>query len=280
MKYNISYSDNSIPKNVYTFWHTENFEDTNIKKIYIHNKKIIEESGYKLIFLTKNNLFSFFNKLDFPTNFNNYRIQKQSDLIRLKCLNKTGGVWLDFTNILLENLNWITNSKSSGILFYAPAIKFNNRNDCYVENWFLAFKKDSYILNKWLELFEKNLILYDDTDKLYESPILMDPEIRSMCGSYMFQHATFLYLFKNDLKFRNEYYKMDRYHSHGDNNNYFGPLGWNIGSNGLNNIHSDYENFLKWKNKKNNFVPFLKLTKERRRRFLSSNTIQNIINPI
>ena len=76
---------------------------------------------------------SFFEKLTF---------QQQSDLVRLFLLYEYGGIWLDITTILTDDLKWITKKFNEGydqVGFYLE-FPFHVKTPYLRENWCIAVK--------------------------------------------------------------------------------------------------------------------------------------------
>ena len=85
-----------------------------------------------------------------PENWQSLPPYRQADVLRLKLLEKYGGIWMDASILLLENPDKFVGGDVT--LFTTPGT--NNSNPVY-ENWFIASTKNNEIIKKWIVEVEK-----------------------------------------------------------------------------------------------------------------------------
>lgn len=128
-----------IPKNIFTFWHDE---------ILPHNIKVCIDSwkyhckDAKINILNINNLGNYLEK---TISFDNLSIVEISDWIRLNLIYKYGGLWMDSSIILTENI----------FKYIDPQCEFVGiRNGKRIENWFFASPQKCKLISCWINEFE------------------------------------------------------------------------------------------------------------------------------
>jgi hypothetical protein len=104
----------------------------------------------------------FLDTSDFPAAFNDrtmdgpYALQHASDMVRLPCLYKYGGVWMDVSIMLflhLDDICWTTlldNSNEYEVAVFTT-------DPCYLGacNWFIGALKGSEFIRRWSEVFRE-----------------------------------------------------------------------------------------------------------------------------
>ena len=129
-----------------------------------------------------------------PHNFNDLVRAKQSDVIRLNLLYNYGGVWMDASIILHENLDWIIKKMGD-----SPYFTYKIKNKKYVENWLiLVKKKKDYSIGKWLDTFidvleNPDLYKYEKCEKHWS--------IFGKFSNYFDCFKSYCYLLNTDKKF-------------------------------------------------------------------------------
>ena len=130
--------------------------------------------------------------------FNHLTIQSRSDLLRIKLLEKYGGVWADASTLPMKHLTgWIEEcDKGTGIFFYRyfpnfPKSKAEEEKDGYISNWFIVAKQPHhYLIKKLADTFEKRIL---DKSKKYP---------------YFYFHETLTYLMHRDSRIKNYINKL------------------------------------------------------------------------
>jgi hypothetical protein len=133
-----------IPKIIWSFW--DNPELPEIIKDCKRNWKKFAPN-YNIKFLNKNNIENY---VDMPINWKNLPVYRQSDVLRLKLLEKYGGIWMDASILLFENPDNFVGGDIT--LFTSP---LTNQDDPIYENWFIASTKGNILIKTWI-----NEVLY------------------------------------------------------------------------------------------------------------------------
>ena len=139
-----------VPKKVWMYW--EGNEIPYIVELCI-DKIIKNNPDFEINFINQTTLFKFINVEDIP-NFN--LIQHKADYIRLKLLYQYGGVWIDSSIMMFENLNYylkiLSKHNCSFLSFYWD---INSTDDKYpiVQNWFMISSKNNQFIKDWLDEF-------------------------------------------------------------------------------------------------------------------------------
>ena len=147
--------------------------------------------------LKKNDIHKYNFKL--PTTFDNINLSMKSDLIRLNLLYNYGGVWLDATILLNDNLDWLikfTDKYSINDYFQPKLINAN-----YYESWFIVSpQKHNNNILKQLNLMTEIAEFFPEHYKTYI--------YKSNCNyaqnkkKYFLIYQIFCYLEQNDILFK------------------------------------------------------------------------------
>ena len=122
-----------------------------------------------------------------------------SDIVRMLLLLKNGGIWVDSTLLCRSPLNsWLPGHFNEFFAFANPT------KDKLISNWFLAAKKETYLINKWVEESKR----YWNTWK-----------IRRI---YFWPHMIFKKCYQNDLEFRKKWDSVKKISADGPH--YFAPF--------------------------------------------------------
>lgn len=163
-----TYSDfnahKSIPKIIWLYWESQ--ESNELVDFCVYNlKKTLPE--FEIKFLDSSNVKEYIN---IPKEITSKNLKKAvyADYIRLSLLKKFGGVWLDASIILIENLDWILNElKTETFLFYSDDCSISKKKPI-VENWFIISSENNQFISDWLEEFEKCLLSNDPSSYYLE----------------------------------------------------------------------------------------------------------------
>ena len=135
----------TIPKIIYSYWHKKSEAPEIVNLCWNQMKKynpswdvqIYDESmiprGWKV-----------------PKGFSKLKKCHQSDWIRLKLLEKTGGVWIDSSIMTNVPLEFIFDFTFNGIQGYNVPWSFEN----VLENWLIIAPSNSLFVKIWLSHFE------------------------------------------------------------------------------------------------------------------------------
>lgn len=139
----------TIPKIIWMYWDSEKLPIL-VKACYERAKKLCPD--YKVVILNSKNVGGLVN---LPKT--NVELPKAiiADFIRLSLLKEHGGVWIDASVFLNENLEWFvsTPSDNDAFLFYSDECTLNFEHPIS-ENWFIAAPKGSEFITEWLREFE------------------------------------------------------------------------------------------------------------------------------
>ena len=148
--------ENKTPKIIWAYW------DSDKKPEFI---EICERNwrkyakNYKIIIVNKKTAKKY---VKLPDNFDKLEPYRQSDIIRLKLIEKYGGVWLDASTILLTNPdNFISDDNLT--LFTTPGSRDDNK---MFENWFIASPPNNPIISDWIK---EVLIALNDNEYVNKS---------------------------------------------------------------------------------------------------------------
>jgi hypothetical protein len=139
----------SIPRIIWVYWEEDELPE--LIEGFISKLRRFDE-GYVINVLSKNTLHKF---LPSFTCHPEVPIANKTDLIRLDLLHKYGGVWLDITILLQENLSWLHHpdleNRYDLIGFYRDV---NTVDEKYpvIETWFLASSPGNRFIKNWLDI--------------------------------------------------------------------------------------------------------------------------------
>jgi hypothetical protein len=186
--YNISYK---IPKIAYSYW------DKNTPPII---ERIIEERrqtmpDWKIILLTDETLGNYINLSSVPVGYEKLKPQHQADWIRLKLLEKYGGLWLDSSIIINDSaaINEIYDEACKSRVDVAAFSMNKPVPEKYIENWFIMAPVGSSLIKKWLTEYEKAISMgfmeYRNHVEKMKIPISNDIYAKEHKSVYLTQHA-------------------------------------------------------------------------------------------
>ena len=132
---------NEIPKIIWAYWDSDEIPE--IVKLSIQSWKKTSPQ-YKINFMNQKNIESL---ISLPAYWKTLPAYRQSDIIRLRLLEKYGGVWIDASTILLEDLDKFI-SKDNLTLFITPSSSLENP---VFENWFISAPPNNLVIKMWIE---------------------------------------------------------------------------------------------------------------------------------
>ncbi|CAM8088123.1 glycosyltransferase family 32 protein [Klebsiella michiganensis] len=139
-----------IPKVIWMYWDDENIPGV-VSLCYEQTKKICE--GYDILLLNKKTVLEFITLPDF-----NPILPKAivADYIRLKLLEKFGGIWVDASVFITEDFDWFITKLGShqAFLFYSDECTIDIKKPIS-ENWFIAAPKGSKFIKEWFDEFSR-----------------------------------------------------------------------------------------------------------------------------
>jgi hypothetical protein len=136
------YGFEDLPKIIWIYWGQGWNNAPNIVKL-CKKTWIYKNPNWEVISLDQNNISKYVNLNKYTNKKINYT--SLSDIIRINILSKYGGIWVDSTVLCKTPLdNWLPILMQSGFFaFNKPGI------DRMLSSWFLAAKKDNYIIKIW-----------------------------------------------------------------------------------------------------------------------------------
>ena len=142
-----SFEENKIPKIIWSYWDNPDVPDF-VSKCRKNWAKFAP--NYEICYLNKNNIEDYITNM--PENWQSLPPYRQADVLRLKLLEKYGGIWMDASILLLENPDKFVGGDVT--LFTTPTT--TNADPVY-ENWFIASTPNNEIIKKWVVEVEKAL---------------------------------------------------------------------------------------------------------------------------
>lgn len=138
-----------------------------------------------------------------PRNYEEQSIQKKSDVIRLSLLYNHGGLWMDATIILNQNLDWLIEVMKK-YPYYAYQMKRK-----YIENWFIAVRNPrDYSIGKWRDTFLRQI---DDPESMSITPCkrVQNDGFYYKDPTYFDCYYSYCYLLHTDTRFRDIHDSID-----------------------------------------------------------------------
>lgn len=179
-----------FPKKIWRYW-AQGWENAPFMVRYCTEAVQHYAPDWEIINLDDKNIGEYIDLPAYLKNSSNFPIQPISDLIRVKLLDKYGGVWLDATAFLNTNLTaFLTPLDGEFFCFWRWEKKVS------MSSWFLAASKGSYICNRLAEDFEKLLLSNEflSENEVYFSKWRGSP-------NYFAFHKLLEKLTKEDIKF-------------------------------------------------------------------------------
>lgn len=185
-----------IPKIIHIYW--SNKETPRIVQFCIENIKK-RSKKYKVIQYNED----FFQSLPRTKYFSKYltKDQHKADYVRLYVLQKYGGIWMDASQILNNDIyNIIQDNEESNKLLCFPSVIVRGN----IETCFLACEKNNNFVRKWWKEYEMAC-----TIGLWEYKKLNEKYYGKHFSSYLSLNASFakiLHSFKMEENQRSSYY--------------------------------------------------------------------------
>lgn len=130
-----------IEKKIFTFWHTEELPELCEISVNSWQKYC---PGFEIIVLNSTN-FRDYIKRPIPEHFHQLTIQKKSNWIRCVLVYENGGIWMDTSILLTQDINtW----------FNFDCEFFGIRAGKRIENWSFGAPKHSPLILEWVKEYE------------------------------------------------------------------------------------------------------------------------------
>jgi hypothetical protein len=149
----------AIPKIIWSYWQQAPTPEL-ILQCYANWKRFAPD--YDIRILSKDSLLQWITQERFIEGFDLLPAFRQADWIRLQLLKQYGGVWIDASTILTQDLNWVQQtqqkSQSEYVGFYIEGLS-NRADQPILENWFMACVPNSQFIADLAQEFDHALLL-------------------------------------------------------------------------------------------------------------------------
>ena len=177
------FEGNQIPKIIWSYWDNPDVPDF-VAKCRKNWAKFAP--NYEIRYLNKNNIEDYITNM--PENWKSLPAYRQADILRLKLLEKYGGIWMDASILLMENPDKFVGDDIT--LFVSPV---TTKDNPVYDNWFIASKPNNEVIKKWiveLEKAVKNPEVYIESSSKYNKKLVEDP-------NYLLSHLAIRNIYDN-----------------------------------------------------------------------------------
>ena len=200
-------NDNYIlPKKIYAYW--DNLDENKLIQKFVENWRKKIPDSWEIIILDKNSVKDYVSR-EFMKKYNRLESFRFSDFLRLELLKNNGGVWMDISTLILTGdfLDTYRNEmidKRYDVCFYEFPSRTIDKNNPYLENWFIMAPKNSRFINDLYAEFNKSFemgFLEYKKKILIPSGTNLAQTIRYNKTTYLMQHAIINYLIHTGKKY-------------------------------------------------------------------------------
>ena len=159
--FNAAAHNNKIPKKIWIYWEGEFPE-------FVHkcvNNIREKNSDFEVNLLNPENVHQY-SQVNL-TEMGHATPQQRADLLRFDLIYHHGGIWLDASIIVYENLNWIqtlVDQTQTEIFAFYRKRNTIHLNSPVIENWLLASTQHNIFFKQW---FDELYLALKQTPKLY-----------------------------------------------------------------------------------------------------------------
>jgi hypothetical protein len=152
----------TIPKIIWSYWH-ESPQPYFVAQCQANWQRFAPDHSIRV--LNENSLADWLDPTVITQQFHQLPPFRQADWLRLKLLEQYGGIWIDASSLLSQDLNWVhqlqAEKSSEYVGFYID--RFTTReNEPIIENWFMAaIAKSTFICDLALE-FDKAIYMGEE----------------------------------------------------------------------------------------------------------------------
>lgn len=190
-------------KTIWTYW------DQGIDALPAFNRLCIlswkhHNPEWSVVVLDQANIFNHLDRSDLPPEWQKIETATaKADLIRLALLARHGGVWMDSSILLQQNLDelvWDRIEQQSLDLagFSIRAFSRDQKDDVF-ESWFIACKSNSHLVMRWHQISGK---LWEDrysTAGILDDPLFKGVDLKNIDGpEYLHLHCSFQALIQTE----------------------------------------------------------------------------------
>jgi mannosyltransferase OCH1-like enzyme len=156
-------STTTIPKVLWTYWHQAPTPEF-IAQCHANWQHFAPDHELRVVY--QNNLSQWLDTDKLTKQFDQLPPYRQADWLRLKLLTQHGGIWIDASTLLSQNLEWVhtlqAEHSSEYVGFYID--RFTTRPEQpIVENWFMAAIPQSPFILALANEFDKAIEMSEDT---------------------------------------------------------------------------------------------------------------------
>jgi len=200
IKENFDNDNYILPKKIYAYW--DNLDENKLIQKFTENWRKKIPDSWEIIILDKNSVKDYVSR-EFMKKYSRLESFRFSDFLRLDLLKNNGGVWMDISTLILTGdfLDTYRNEmidKRYDVCFYEFPSRTIDKNNPYLENWFIMAPKNSRFINDLYTEFNKSFemgfvkykkeVLIPSGTNLKQSIGYNDKE------TYLMQHAIINYL--------------------------------------------------------------------------------------
>lgn len=160
--------------------------------------KTLGDTGWEIRVLDFQTYSKYLDPEDLPKTFPIlHYVQMKSDCIRIALMKKYGGVYLDLSSLLVRDFGWIEDliyKEGKDFLVYST-VGYDNGKDTFLENWFMAARKNSWFAHKVYEIFKDGIDQYGSlTDELVKKHYIYRDLPTKFHQGYWFQAGCMMWV--------------------------------------------------------------------------------------
>jgi hypothetical protein len=196
--------------NIWCYWGQGEENIPEFQKLCIKSWKKNLGQEYKINIISKDYFLSIQNEFN-DDYLSKFTFQQQSDIVRLYLLYEYGGIWMDITTILQNDLSFILNKFKQGYEQVGFNVEYplHSKKNIVLESWFIAVKsKKNFKIGLWKETFIKILNESLKYGSIKKSPTWKKTNKNSIpffIREYLCIHVAHLWCIQNNKRYNNEF---------------------------------------------------------------------------
>jgi hypothetical protein len=196
-----------LPKKIYAYW--DNLDENKLIQKFTENWRKKIPDSWEIIILDKKSINNYVSS-EFIKKYNRLESFRFSDFLRLELLKNNGGVWMDISTLILTGdfLDTYRNEmidKRYNVCLYEFPSRTIDKNNPYLENWFIMAPKNSRFINdlytEFNKSFEMGFIKYKKEVLIPSGTNLKQSISYDDKQTYKMQHAIINYLIHTGKKY-------------------------------------------------------------------------------
>jgi hypothetical protein len=196
-----------LPKKIYAYW--DNLDENKLIQKFVENWRKKIPDSWEIIIFDKKSVRDYVSS-EFMEKYGRLESFRFSDFLRLELLKKSGGVWMDISTIIIKGdfLDTYRNEmidKRYDVCLYEFPSRTIDKNNPYLENWFIMAPKNSQFINDLYTEFNKS---FEIGFVEYKNKVLIPSGINltqtigyNNKETYLMQHAIVNYLIHTGKKY-------------------------------------------------------------------------------